>query len=148
MSTDLQYGDRRRTDAQRIVLSAPRTYRGVMDKHARFIEENQLFNETDWMLFVKQYKDVTDITAEDPIGRLGWRGEFFGKMMRGACMTYQYTKNQFRNWFFRSCSWFIYHKYCIVNDCTAKDFIFKTVNTGHAIDTWKCYRNSTACGKK
>ena len=94
MSANPQYGDRRRTDAQRVNLSAPRTYRGVMDKHARFIEENQLFNETDWMLFVKQYRDVTDITAEDPIGRIGWRGEFFGKMMRGACMTYQYTKNQ------------------------------------------------------
>ena len=59
-----------------------------MDRHARFLEENQLLIEQDWFLFVQQYFDHPD-DADN-----GWRGEYFGKMMRGACMTYQYTRSE------------------------------------------------------
>lgn len=91
MSIDPQYGDRRRTDTQWIAPSASRDYHGVMDKHARFIEEFQLLDESDWELFVRPFATAAD---SDDFGRLGWRGEFFGKMMRGACMTYQYTQSE------------------------------------------------------
>jgi len=63
-------------------------FAGVMDGFARFIEENQLLLEADWHLFVDQFRSgVDDADA-------GWRGEYFGKMMRGASMTCQYTKNE------------------------------------------------------
>ena len=64
------------------------SFTGAMDQYARFIEENQLLLEEDWYLFVNQFRSgVDDADA-------GWRGEYFGKMMRGAAMTYRYTKNE------------------------------------------------------
>lgn len=63
-------------------------FRGAMDYYARFIEENQLLLEEDWHLFVNQFRSGVDD------GDAGWRGEYFGKMMRGASMTYRYTKNE------------------------------------------------------
>ena len=83
-----QYGNRYETDVQFMDMLNRRTFAGAMDQNAKFIEENQLRNEEDWNLFVKQF-----VTAPD-IGDDGWRGEYFGKMMRGACMTYQYTRNE------------------------------------------------------
>ncbi len=83
-----QYGKRYLTDSQYINMTEDRVFGGVMDKWARFIEENQLMNESDWALFVKQFTGPNDDFDR------GWRGEYFGKMMRGACMTYLYTKNE------------------------------------------------------
>ena len=81
-----RYGNRPLTDKQTPLFAADFT--GVMDKTARFIEKNQLLFEEDWRLFVEQFKKHTDDAD------IGWRGEYFGKMMRGAAMTYQYTKNK------------------------------------------------------
>ncbi len=64
------------------------SFSGVMDRKARFVEKNQLMSKDDWMLFVHQFRRGTDTVDR------GWRGEFWGKMMRGACMTYSYTKNE------------------------------------------------------
>ena len=86
--TNEQYGNRYDTDFQHIGVTFYREFSGIMDKQARFIEENQLFNEDDWELFVHQFEIAADDVDD------GWRGEYFGKMMRGACMTYQYTKNK------------------------------------------------------
>ncbi len=86
--TNKQYGNRYDTDFQHIDVTFYREFSGIMDKQARFIEENQLFNEDDWELFVHQFEIAADDVDD------GWRGEYFGKMMRGACMTYQYTKNE------------------------------------------------------
>jgi len=83
-----QYGNRYNTDAQFTDIIYERKYNGVMDKQARFIEENQLLNEEDWYLFVHQFESLADDKDR------GWRGEYFGKMMRGACMTYLYTKSE------------------------------------------------------
>lgn len=83
-----QYGNRYDTDFQHIDVTFYREFSGIMDKQARFIEEKQLFNEDDWELFVHQFEIAADDVDD------GWRGEYFGKMMRGACMTYQYTKNK------------------------------------------------------
>ena len=82
-----QYGNRFRTDRQISAAFSPCRFNGVMDKHARFLEDNQLLKEKDWFLFVQQFADHPD-DADN-----GWRGEYFGKMMRGACMTYQYTQS-------------------------------------------------------
>ena len=63
-------------------------YTGIADYYARFIEKEQLLNESLWKKFVQVFKDHSDIQDD------GWRGEYWGKMMRGACMTYSYTQNE------------------------------------------------------
>ena len=83
-----QFGARYDTDAQLVDVTFGRKYNGIMDRQARFVEENQLMNEEDWRLFIHQFKSASDDCDN------GWRGEYFGKMMRGACMTYQYTKSE------------------------------------------------------
>lgn len=87
LSVNKQYGDRLKSDKQVVDLSAKRDYHGIMNKTARFIEEGQLMKKEDWKTFVEQFKIRSDSDNR------GWRGEFFGKMMRGASMTYSYTEN-------------------------------------------------------
>ena len=83
-----QYGNRYQTDVQYGSDAAAIAFEGVMDAQARFVEEKQLLDKSDWMLFIEQFRTHAD--DHD----IGWRGEYFGKMMRGAAMTYQYTKNE------------------------------------------------------
>lgn len=63
------------------------SYSGFIDKTIRYIEDFQLLKPELWKRFVRQFNEDADYDA-------GWRGEFWGKMMRGACMVYSYTKNQ------------------------------------------------------
>ncbi|MBR7133190.1 MAG: glycoside hydrolase family 127 protein [Clostridia bacterium] len=65
-----------------------RSLTGLVDKTARFIEEIQLLDAEKWALFVSQFRTQCVDSANE-----GWRGEYWGKMMRGACITYGYTKN-------------------------------------------------------
>ena len=60
-------------------------YSGIFDQNARFITEKQLMDPARWALFVSQFKNGVDGTNK------GWRGEYWGKMMRGASMIYRYT---------------------------------------------------------
>lgn len=53
----------------------------------RFVEDHQLLDPVLWKRFVEQFRIHCDN------GR-GWRGEYWGKMMRGACFVYSYTRNQ------------------------------------------------------
>ena len=62
-------------------------YSGFIDKSIRYIEEFQLLKPELWKRFVQQFREDADKDA-------GWSGEFWGKMMRGACFVYSYTKNQ------------------------------------------------------
>ncbi len=64
------------------------SYTGEYDRAARFVEEHQVMNPALWTTFVEQFRVQLD--AEDG----GWRGEYYGKMMRGACWIYKYTKNE------------------------------------------------------
>ncbi len=48
--------------------------------------EKQYLDDATWTLHVDQFRNKTDIDN-------GWRGEFWGKMMRGAALTYRATKN-------------------------------------------------------
>lgn len=61
--------------------------RGVMDDNINFVAETQLKNRERWEKLVEPF-----ITKEDSDGF--WRGEFFGKEMRGAALIYQYTKDE------------------------------------------------------
>ena len=63
-------------------------YRGFMDQAFRYIEEFQLLDPVLWDRFVDQFRQ------EDADFDRGWRGEYWGKMMRGACFVYSYTRNE------------------------------------------------------
>lgn len=61
-------------------------YTKYFDDTFRYIEDFQLLRPELWKRFVQQF-------IEHPDTDLGWRGEYWGKMMRGACFVYSYTKN-------------------------------------------------------
>ena len=60
---------------------------GYPSKMVDYTIKNQLLDEETWKLFVNQFRIHSD-TDKD------WRGEFWGKMMRGGSLTYHLTKNQ------------------------------------------------------
>ncbi len=60
---------------------------GYIDSIAQFTVNHQLLDEDTWKIFVEQFRLRSDFDN-------CWRGEYFGKMMRGGAMTYQYTKNE------------------------------------------------------
>jgi len=62
-------------------------FKGVIDETINFIENMQLLNPELWFRFVQQFRLHTDTDN-------GWRGEYWGKMMRGACFVYSYTRNK------------------------------------------------------
>lgn len=62
-------------------------YNGIVDEMIRLAEDKQLVNRELWQLLAGQFADnVDDING-------GWRGEYWGKLMRGACMVYKYTNS-------------------------------------------------------
>ncbi|MBP3334392.1 MAG: glycoside hydrolase family 127 protein [Clostridia bacterium] len=61
-------------------------YTEYFDRTFKFIEDFQLIRPDLWSRFVRQFKENTDTD-------FGWRGEYWGKMMRGACFVYSYTQN-------------------------------------------------------
>ena len=63
------------------------SYRGSIDEAYRFIEDFQLLNPAMWERFVDQFRE------DDADSDGGWRGEYWGKCMRGAAFVYSYTKN-------------------------------------------------------
>ena len=63
-------------------------YTGIVDETIHLVQEKQLKDAKYWKLFVEQYRKGN---ADDH--DRGWRGEYWGKMMRGACFVYSYTRN-------------------------------------------------------
>lgn len=61
-------------------------YRGYLDGMIRFPIGHQLLDEATWKMFVDQFRLHSDSDN-------CWRGEYWGKMMRGGCMTYACTKD-------------------------------------------------------
>ncbi len=61
-------------------------YNGFVHDFFEFIEDFQLLTPELWRRFVQQFREDADYDA-------GWRGEYWGKMMRGASLVYAYTKN-------------------------------------------------------
>jgi len=59
-------------------------YGGEMIEHTI---ENQLLDAETWALLVEQFR------VQDDSDNYGWRGEYWGKMMRGACLVYSYVKD-------------------------------------------------------
>ena len=69
-------------------LQTPSKMQGVMDDAVRFVLENQLKDRETW----KKYTEVFSTHEDTQAGR--WRGEYFGKQMRGAALTYRYTQDE------------------------------------------------------
>ena len=63
-------------------------YGGIAGEYVRLTEERQLKNKALWHKFVC----VFGAGADD--ADAGWRGEYWGKLMRGACLTYRLTGDE------------------------------------------------------
>ena len=63
-------------------------YEGKADVAVRFTLRHQLLDAALWRRFVDVFKEDSD-SADN-----GWRCEFWGKTMRGGCLTYQYTGDE------------------------------------------------------
>ena len=77
---------RLRTDKLFVLPAGCLDFRGYLDDTVRLVEEIQLSDRPLWSKFVQVFTDRPD--GENR----GWRGEYWGKMMRGACITYHYTQ--------------------------------------------------------
>ena len=62
-------------------------YDGIIADAMKFVTEAQLMSPTHWKRFVGQFK------MEDADFDGGWRGEYWGKMMRGATFVYAYSRD-------------------------------------------------------
>ncbi|MBQ7948252.1 MAG: glycoside hydrolase family 127 protein [Clostridia bacterium] len=62
--------------------------RGIMDDAVRFVTECQLKDRELWLRFA----EVFETKEDSELGR--WRGEYFGKQMRGAALVYAYTQDE------------------------------------------------------
>ena len=63
-------------------------FSGPAEEYVRFIIDEQLTDKELWKKFTRVFE-----TREDAADN-GWRGEYFGKMMRGAALTYRYSPNE------------------------------------------------------
>lgn len=63
-------------------------YKGKVADTIEFVTDRQLTDKTLWKKFANQFRIRLD--GDD----LAWRGEYWGKMMRGGCLTYMYSGNE------------------------------------------------------
>ena len=84
---DSAYKFRPQTDTLFALSEGSFDYSGIIDTAIRHIESIQLLDEKLWKSCVEQFTFPSDSEY------LSWKGEFWGKMMRGAALTYKYTKN-------------------------------------------------------
>ncbi len=73
------------------LFSVPRglssAYFGTLSEVFDFVSRAQLLRPDLWRRFVDQFRTPAD--ADE-----GWRGEYWGKMMRGACLVYAYSRDE------------------------------------------------------
>ncbi len=61
---------------------------GIMDRAVQFVIDYQLKDRQTWKLYIDVFMTHDDSADER------WRGEYFGKQMRGACYAYMYTRDE------------------------------------------------------
>ena len=64
------------------------SYLGYTDKMINFVEDFVVSDTEMWKVFVEQFRIHSDVADA------GWRGEYWGKMMRGACFLYSYNRSE------------------------------------------------------
>lgn len=97
-------------------------YNGFVDHAIRYIEDFQLMNRELWKRFVQQFREDSDFDG-------GWRGEYWGKMMRGACFTYSYTKNP-------QLYQILANTVCDMMDTADENGRISTYNPQHELEGW------------
>lgn len=75
------------TDTLFVDFTDEHKYTGYINDMVEFINGFQLKDAEHWARFVEQFRHDAD--GADG----GWRGEYWGKMMRGACFVYSLTKD-------------------------------------------------------
>lgn len=83
------YKNRTNTDRYFAPEMGAAAYEGELSDLIHWVEKEQLLDPALWTLFVEQFR-IGNVDDHDD----GWRGEYWGKMMRGACFTYAYTQNE------------------------------------------------------
>ncbi len=73
--------------AYRFLTDSRMRFQGNMDEDISYITGWQLKDRALWAKFVQQFRTHSDGQEGD------WRGEFWGKMMRGACLVWRYTQD-------------------------------------------------------
>lgn len=63
-------------------------YSGAADRYVKFTMEHQLLNADTWADFVRVFRADSDVETG------AWRCEYWGKMMRGAVLTYMVNKDE------------------------------------------------------
>lgn len=63
-------------------------YTGEIARSIDFVKKKQLYDRILWRKFVNQFRLRSDSQ------NAGWKGEYWGKMMRGACAVYLYDKDK------------------------------------------------------
>ena len=61
-------------------------FSGIPKEALDFVTDRQLLRTDLWKRFVDQFRGDSDANS-------GWRGEYWGKMMRGACFVYSCTRD-------------------------------------------------------
>ncbi len=69
-------------------LKSEQKYDGLSAKTAEFLLREQLCDRATWQRFVDQFRHPIDG------GNNGWRGEYWGKMMRGGALVYEFSGNE------------------------------------------------------
>ena len=82
------YAPRLKTDVLFQMPAGSINCKGMADRSARLIQDEFLINADTWRMFVEQYRTFPDDQ------NLGWKCEYWGKMMRGSVFTYEYTKDE------------------------------------------------------
>jgi DUF1680 family protein len=82
------YSPRLKTDKLFKLPAGSFVYNEYFDKTAKFVQDEYLCNAEQWKIFVEQYRSNVDDADK------GWRCEYWGKMMRGSCFTYEYTQDE------------------------------------------------------
>lgn len=72
-------------ESMKVPLSGQIAARGYVGEMIKFPIENQFMSDELWQLVVNQFRLASDSDTN------GWRGEFWGKLMRAASLTYKAT---------------------------------------------------------
>lgn len=72
----------------KFIQSGETTIKGYAGKAIDLIVKRQYYDKSLWKVTAEQFRLLSDSEFGD------WRGEYWGKLMRGACMTYSVTRDK------------------------------------------------------